>query len=274
MCRTPTSRRWTLGLAIGLPGAVALGLLVWGGQSAVTRNREATAARTALTAFLATVSEGRIDEAYREAAPELRCRMSAAQFRGLSGYYAQLKPGLHANVTLRNDWPLAHVADIEVSTHYDQDIPHHAAMLKLDEGWRLAWIDRNEASAVMAADARCGARSMHIALIRRPLRDLVLAFERGDYSVLEARFHPSRSDAARSLAAAYAHLRPKVGALSAALGAEPVFEGDPVQRADATLALTASLRAQGVRFAVRAEAAPDGGWKLTRFDVDAVAARD
>lgn len=263
------AKRWFWGLAIAVPGAAALGFLAWGGHAAVERNREAIAARSSLAAFLLAVREGRLEEAYREAAPELRCRMSAEQFRGLVHYYAQMQPGLHANVTLRHGWPQAHLADIEVSTHYDQDVPHHAALLKLGAAWRVAWIDRRTAEEIQAADRRCGARSMHLAMLRQPLRDVLNGIERGDFTPLSERFHEARRGSATDLAAQFAPLKPNAAALADALVADPVFESEN-RPENGAVTLAATFAARGMRFRVRAGYRLDGVWKLTAFGVDAV----
>lgn len=265
--------RWKLRVAIGVPSVLALGLIAWGGYWAALRIREGNAARAALSAFIAMLGEGRIDDAYRGAAPELRCRLPLAQFRGLAGYYAKLQPALHAEVSLRHGWPDVPVADIEVSTHYDQDIPHHAAMLKIDDGWHVAWIDRKPVAEVQAADRKCGERSMHISMIRQPLRDLLEGFGRGDYGALAGRFHRSRNHTASGLEKSYAPLKASAVALKEALGAEPAFSPDPIYK-DGGWSLAASLRAPTARFSVRAELILDGDWKLTRFDVNAASAPD
>jgi hypothetical protein len=262
------TRRWALRLVIGAPSVLALGFVAWGGYWASQRIREVGAARGSFSAFVATVSQGHIEDAYRGAAPELRCRMSLGQFRGLAGYYAKLQPGPHADVALKHGWPAVHTADVEVATHYDQDIPHHAAMVKLDGAWRLAWIDRRPATEVQARDRKCGERSMHIEMIRQPLRDLLDGLERGDYGALAARFHASRGRTAASLDEAYAPLKAHTAALKEALGAEPVFESAPVEK-DGGWSLAAALRAQSVRVSIRADLVFDGAWTLTRFDVDA-----
>jgi hypothetical protein len=252
--------RWKIGLAIAVPSVLALGFVAWGGYWASQRVREGLDARAAVSAFIATISEGRIEEAYRAAAPELRCRMTLEQFRGLANYYGKLQPGLNARVSLRHGWPNHHLADIEVATHYDQDIPHHAALLKLEDGWRVAWIDRQPAAVVQVMDRRCGERSTHAAMIRGPILALLQGFERGDYEALAQRFHPSRNQTAASVAGRYAHLQPKA--------AEPAFDADPVSTGKGWK-LQASLRGQDVRFSVRAELVLESGWKLMRFDVDA-----
>jgi hypothetical protein len=264
---------WKLRLAIAIPSALALGLVAWGGYWVMLRVREINPARAALQTFLEAVREGRIDEAYRAAAPELRCRMTFEHFRGLASYYAKLQPGVGADIALRRGWPTTHLADIDVSTHYDQDIPHHAAMLKLEGGWRVAWIDQKPAAEVRSADVKCGVRSMHLAMIRGPVRDLIDGLERGEYTALAVQFHRAHSRAATAVAADYAHLKPKTAALKDALAAEPVFEAVPAYE-DGAWKLTASLRAQGVRFSVRAAYVADGDWKLTKLEVDAASAPD
>lgn len=267
------TKRRKLGLVIGVPSVLALGLIAWGGYWASLRIREGNAARAALSAFIAKLGEGRIDDAYRSAAPELRCRLPLAQFRGLVNYYAKLQPATHADVSLRHGWPYVHAADIELSTHYDQDIPHHAAMVKLDDGWRVAWIDRKPAAEVQALDRKCGERSMHIAMIRQPLRDLLEGFERNDYGALAGRFHRSRNQTAAGIEKSYARLKASAAALKEALGAEPAFDADPA-RNDGGWSLAASLRAHAVRFSVRAELILDNDWKLMRLDVETAAAPD
>jgi hypothetical protein len=261
-------KRWKLGLVIAVPSVLALGLVAWGGVTVMQRTGEAGAAQAALGAFLAMIREGRIDGAYRAAAPELRCRMTFEQFRGLGNYYSKLQPALHAYVSLRHGWPYSHIADIEVATHFDQDIPHHAALLKLDEGWRVAWIDRDPVADVQARDKRCGERSMHIAMIRGPAREIVDGLERGDYSALAARFHPSSGITAEKLAAAYAPLKPRAAALREALLGEPQFDANSIC-AESRCKLAGNLAATAQRFAFRAELVLDGGWKLMRFEVDA-----
>lgn len=264
-------KRWKLRLVIAVPSVLALGLVAWGGYWAALRIREGGAARAELVSFLAKVSEGRLDDAYRSAAPELRCRLSLEQFRGLVSYYAKLRPGFHANIAVRQGWPHYPLADIDVSTHYDQDIPHHAALLKLDDGWRVAWIDRKPAAEVQAQDRKCGERSMHIAMIRQPLHDLLDGFERGDYRVLAWRFHRSQSKVAPEVADDYAYLKPKAAVLKDALGTEPIFDADPAYSGNDRM-LAASLRAQGIRFSVRANYRQDGDWKLIVFEIDAESA--
>jgi hypothetical protein len=260
--------RWKLGLAIAVPSMLALGFVAWGGYWSSQRVREGLDARTVVSAFITAISDGRVEEAYRAAAPELRCRMTPEQFRGLANYYGKLQPGLNASVSLRHGWPNHHVADIEVATHYDQDLPHHAALLKLEDGWRVAWIDRQAAAVVQAMDRKCGERSTHIAMIRGPILDLLQGFERGDYDALAERFHPSRNQTAASVARQYAQLQPKAAALKEAARAEPAFDADPAYAGNGWK-LTASLRGQGVKFSVRADLVLDGGWKLMRFDIDA-----
>lgn len=260
------NKRWALRLVIGVPSVLALGFVAWGGYWASQRSREVGAARAAFNAFVLTLNQGRIEDAYRDAAPELRCRMTLAQFRGLADYYAKLQPGPHAQVSLGRGWPSVHAADVEVATHYDQDIPHHAAMVKLDGPWRLAWIDGKAADDVRERDRNCGERSMHIEMIRRPLRDLADGLERGDYAALAARFR-APADAAR-LAADYARLKPKAAALREALGGEPAFDAGP-ESGDRLRKLAASLRAQGVRFRVAARYVLDEDWKLDSFEVEA-----
>lgn len=261
-------KRCKLGLVIGIPSGLALGLVAWGGVTVMQRTGEAGAARAAVGAFLAMIREGRIDGAYRAAAPELRCRMTLTQFRGLGNYYAKLQPALHANVSLRHGWPYSHIADVEVATHYDQDIPHHAALLKLEEGWRVAWIDREPVADVQARDKRCGERSMQIAMIRQPAREIVDGLERGDYSALAARFHSSSGATAEKLAAAYASLKPRAAALREALLGEPQFDASS-GCGENRCKLVGTLAATTQRFAFRAELVLDGGWKLVRFEVDA-----
>jgi hypothetical protein len=261
--------RWNLRLAIGVPSVLALGLIAWGGYWITLRVREIDPARAALRAFLDTVREGRIEDAYRAAAPELRCRLPLDQFRSLAPYYAKMQLGSRADVSLRRPWPATPAADIDVSTHFDQDIPHHAALLKLDGAWRLAWIDRKPAETVEAADRRCGQRSTHIAMIREPLRHLVEGFERGDYSSLAGRFHASIPRSAAATEVAYARLKPKAAALKEALAAEPVFDADPAY-AGRAVTLAATLHGRGARFAIRAALVLDGDWKLVWFDIDAV----
>jgi hypothetical protein len=263
-------KRRKLGLVIAIPSLLALGLIAWGGYWAAFRIREGGVARAELVGFLAKVSEGRLDDAYRSAAPELRCRLSLGQFRGLAGYYGKLRPGFHAEITMPQAWPHYPLADIDVSTHYDQDIPHHAALVKLGDGWRVAWIDRKPAADVQAADRKCGERSMHIAMIRQPLLDLLAGFEIGNHRALADRFHPKQSRGPAAVAADYAHLKPKAAALKEALSAEPVFEHEPAQGRD-DRKLAASLRAHGVRFSVRANFVLDGDWKLMLFEIDAAA---
>jgi hypothetical protein len=260
--------RWKLGLVVAVPSVLALGFVAWGGYWASQRVREGLDARTAISAFIAAISEGRLEEAYRGAAPELRCRMTFEQFRGLANYYAKLQPGLNATVSLRHGWPYQHLADIEVSTHYDQDIPHHAALLKIEQDWRVAWIDRTAAAAAQAADKKCGERSMHIAMIRQPLLDLLDGFEGGDYGALAERFHASRNQTPAGIEKAYAPLKAKSAALKQAVQGELVFDAVPTQGAQ-DVKLAASLRGEGMRFAVHADLVLDGGWKLLRLDVDA-----
>lgn len=263
--------RWAMRLAIAVPSALALGVIAWGGYWVTLRVREINPAREALNAFLDTVRDKRIDEAYRSAAPELRCRMSLAQFRGLADYYSKLQAGAGADISLARGWPSMHLADIDVSTHYDQDVPHHAAMLKLDDGWRVAWIDRMPAVEVRAADRKCGERSAEIEMIRRPLRDLLAGLERGDYTALAARMGGGKAEDAAALASRYGVLRIKAPALAAALETEPAFDAAPTG-GDGLRALAASVRAQGVRFSVRVRYRQDGEWRLERLDVDAAAA--
>ncbi len=263
------AKRRRLWIVIGVPCAIALGLLGWGGLTAVERNHEATAARAALNAFVAALREGRIEQTYRAAAPELRCRMSFQQFRGIAGYYAKMLLDVRSDVTLRRDWPLAPVADIELSTHYDQDLPHHAAMVKLDGGWRVAWIDQKTADEVRAEDARCGERSMHVAMIRQPLSDLLAGAETGDYSAFKGRFQSAQQEAADRAIGAFGKFRPHLAALREAARAEPAFTTDPAFDRDRVWRIEAVLGTEGERFAVRAEAVHDGGWKLTRFDLAA-----
>ena len=260
-------KRWKLGLVIGVPSVLALGLVAWGGITVMQRTGEAGAAQAALGAFLAMMREGRIDGAYRAAAPELRCRMTFEQFRGLGNYYSKLQPALHANVWLRHGWPYSDVADIEVATHFDQDIPHHAALLKLDEGWRVAWIDREPVADVQARDKRCGERSMQIAMIREPAREIVDGLERGDYSALGARFHSSSGLTREKLAAAYASLKPRVAALREALLGEPLFDASS-GCGENQCKLAGTLAAPAQRFTFRADLVLDGGWKLMRFEVN------
>jgi hypothetical protein len=265
---------WKLGLAICVPSVFATGLIAWGGYLDIQRVTQSVSdmerARAALRAFLDAVRENRIEEAYRGGAPELRCRMSLEQLRGLSDYYGRLQLGAGTRIS-RANWPRAHLADIEVSTHFDQDTPRHAALLKLDEGWRVAWIDRYSAALMQGMDPRCGERSMHIALVRQPLIDLLHGLERGDYEALAARFHPSRKQTATNTASQYAHLLPKAAALREVVRAEPAFDAVP-ESTRTGWKLAASLRAQGVRFSIRTELTLDDGWKLIRFDVDAVPA--
>lgn len=260
------TRRWALRLVVGVPSVMALGFVAWGGYWASLRSREVGAARTAFSAFVAALNQGRIEEAYRDAAPELRCRMTLAQFRGVADYYARLQPGPHAEVSLKHGWPYVHAADVEVATHYDQDIPHHAAMVKLEGPWRLAWIDSKAADEVRERDRDCGERSVHIEMLRQPLRELVDGLERGDYAALAARFRKQVDGP--GLAENYARLKPKLAALREALGAEPVFEGGP-ESGDRERKLAASLRGQGVRFQVKAHFVSDGEWKLVSFEVEA-----
>ena len=261
------NKRWSLGLAIAVPSALALGVIAWGGYWVTLRVREINPARAALNAFLDAVREKRIDEAYRGAAPELRCRMSLAQFRSLAGYYAKLQTGAGADISLARGWPSTHLADIDVSTHYDQDVPHHAAMLKLDDGWRVGWIDRKPAVEVRAEDRKCGERSAQIEMIRRPARDLLAGLLSGDYRALAARFAGGEGKDAAALAAKYGILKAKAPALAAALETEPVFDAAPAG-GDRLRELAATVRAQGVRFSIRVRYRLAGAWTLERLDVD------
>jgi hypothetical protein len=266
--------RWKIGLTIAVPSALVLAFIAWGGYWVMLRVREINPARAALQTFLESVRAGRLEEAYRAGAPEFRCRMTFEQFRGLASYYGKLQPGVGADVELRRGWPAMPLADIDVSTHYDQDIPHHAAMLKLEGGWRVAWIDRKPALEVQGADTKCGERSMHIAMIREPLRDLLQGLETGDYTALAARFHVEQGRGAAFAESDYARLKPKAAALKEALAADPMREPDAPASGDLRK-LGASLRAQGVRFAIRAHyRLVDRGWKLVLFEVDAASTPD
>jgi len=262
-------KRRKFGLIIAVPTVIALGVVAWGGYWASQRVREAREAQAALVAFIAAIGEGRIEEAYRGAAPELRCRMSLDQLRGLGNYYAKLQPGFRADVSLRHGWPLSHLADIEVSTHYDQDIPHHAALLKLEQGWRVAWIDQKPAAYVQSADRKCGERSMHVSMIRQPVREIVEGFERDDFSELARRFHSASGLTAEKAAALYAPLKPRAAALKETLLAEPLFGAESGCDAADRCKLVGFLPAPAMRFAFHAELVLDGGWKLMRFEVDA-----
>jgi len=141
-----------------------------------------------------------------------------------------------------------------------------SAVLKPDGVWRVAWIDGMPAASVKSMDKKCGDRSMHIAMVREPIRDIVEGLERRDFAALARRFHPARGATSETLAAQHAALASRVAALKQAALAEPVFAPDPVYT-DGAWQLQGFVSTGAERFAFGAELKLDGGWRLMRFDL-------
>jgi hypothetical protein len=265
------NKRSKLAALIAIPAALAVGLFTSLTLFAPGMFGEAAGARNGLDRFLARVLAEDWERAYREAAPELRCRMTLDAFRAdaIARKLGALRPADRISTSLPRSWPRIAMADIDVSV--PGAAPLHAAVLKSDGVWRVAWVDRMPVASVQTQDRKCGDRSMHIAMIRTPLRDLVQGLDRRDFAALARRFQPSRAVTPEALAATYAALAPRAAALKEALRAEPVFAPDP-GFTDGAWQLQGFVSAGAERFAFRADLKIDGDWKLMRFDVDAVSA--